>query len=132
MTRTAWEQELHCFGYFGFGGGYAAIKEGKDAPGYGLYCNVCPLQKACWDEHRIRAAEIFPDLMAELERLLATNPGDGRVGLQKFWEEFNCAPPDIAINGGNIEDGMAVASGGQPKDRERGSLTWPLHPRRAA
>lgn len=129
MTRTAWEVELGCFGYFGFGGGYAGIKEDKATPGYGLYCNVCPLAKDCWQEHRRRAAELFPGLMAEIQKLLDAHPGDGRVAVREFWERFKYAPPDIAINGGNIEDGMRVAHGEAPKDRERGTLTWPLAPR---
>lgn len=127
--RRAWERELGCFGYFGFGGGYAAVTEHKDQPGFGLYCNVCPISKECWIEHRARAKEIFPDLMAELERLLAENPGKGNLAAGQFWQRFQVAPPDIAINGGNIEDGMSIAGGGQPRDRGRATLTWPLEPR---
>lgn len=129
MTRTAWEIELGCFGYFGFGGGYAAVKEDKTGSGHGLYCNVCPLAKDCWQEHRRRAVELFPDLMAELEKLLDANPDDGGRALGAFYARFKCASPDIAMNGGNIEDGMAVAIGDKPKDRARGTLTWPLAPR---
>jgi hypothetical protein len=129
-VRTAWGTELNCFGYFGFGGGYAAVKENKDRPGYGLYCNVCPLAQACWQEHRERTKEIFPDLMAELERVLAAYPNDkGKTALRVFHERFKVAPPDLVVHGGNIEDGMAVAHGAKPKNRERGTLTWPLRSR---
>jgi hypothetical protein len=64
--------------------------------------------------------------MAELDRHLDAHPGDGQAALGAFWAEFQFAPPDVAINGGNVEDGMAVALGENPKDRERGTLTWPL------
>lgn len=125
-ARMSWETLLGCFGYFGFGGGYAAAKEGKDQPGYGLYCNVCPLSQGCWQEHRIRARETFPELMGALDELIEAHPGDGQTAVQRFWERFKYAPPDIAMNGGNVEDGMRVAMGETPKERERATLTWPL------
>lgn len=131
-TRRAWEAELGCLGHFGFGGGYAAVKEGKDKAGFGLYCNVCPMSQACWTEHRVRAREVFPVLMEELERLIAAAGGNGQKGAAEFWRLHHYAPPEIAMIGGNIEDGMAIAFGEKPKDRGRATLTWPLSPRSRA
>ena len=127
---TAWEKELGCFGYFGFGGGYAAVKEDKARAGYGIYCNVCPLAQTCWKEHRRRAKEIFPDLAGAWDQLLDQYPDDKGITAQRlFFTRFKCAPPDLVVNGGNLEDGMAVAHGSKPKNRDRATLTWPLTPR---
>lgn len=122
-----WDHELKCKGYFGFGGGYALAKGDKYEDG-ALYCNVCPVSQTCWESHQDRARKLFPEMMKKLDEL-AEQGLEGNE-LMEVWHEFTeTAPPDIMLNGGNIEDGMRVGHGQPPKDRGPYTLTWPLEKR---
>lgn len=76
-----------CLGLYGFGNGYYA-REGRlnarissgDVP---AFCNRCPAQTACWEEHKRRVKEAQPEAVEQFEQLLAQNPGrGGQVAIQ--------------------------------------------------
>ena len=118
-----WDVKLSCFGYWGFGGGYAQVK-GYTYPDSGLYCNVCPRTDGCWRAGKERAAGIFPDMVAEFEGRMAK--GKSPAVMEAWFKEFGIPDPYTVLTGGNIEDGMNVAAGGGPKDRGPHTLAWPL------
>ena len=121
-----WDVELKCRGYYGFGGGYSKIR-GFTYEGDQVYCGLCPMAKECWDEHKIRTAEIVPGLAMEFERRAGEKQGPALM--QEWWDEFHIADPYTMITAGNLEDGMCVGMGEEPKDRGPYTLTWPLEPR---
>lgn len=127
--------EAACFGYFGFGDGYE-LSNRRLTPGPAaepgplgvLYCHAaCPHGLACWAAHRGRVRELFPDLMLEMDRLVALHRA-GPAVVQAWWDLYGSGPPDLVVMAGNLEDGLAVAASGAPKERGAGSLTWPLTP----
>lgn len=127
-------ERLGCFGYFGFGGGWEyarrsrRAKKAKRDPGREHFCNVCPVRMGCWKRHRQRAAELFPAAWELMEEIMAKHPGDAGREILREWSErtYGATPPDLALNGGNIEDGMRVGGGGKPKDRGPYTISWPL------
>ncbi len=119
-----WDVKLHCRGYYGFGGGYAATKGYKYGDEGELYCNVCPTADACYKEHKRVALESFPALVKEFECRADTKSGPELV--EEWFKEFHGPDPYTALNAGNIEDGMAVGLGLQPHDRGPYTLAWPL------
>lgn len=130
MTELVrWDHKLKCKGYFGFGGGYAKVKGYTYEDGSGIYCNVCPIARECWDSHKDRTRKLFPKTMGAMDELIAK--GLNGSALMKAWMELSDGnpPPDISLNAGNIEDGSMVAATGKPKDRGPYTLTWPLEPR---
>lgn len=126
------EDRLGCFGYFGFGSGYALVKWGvADDTGGALYCNGCPKGTRCWGRHRDRVRGIFPGTAALADEIAKTHQGAA------YMEEWvrrteqsgeSLIEPFATVMMGNMEDGGAVGEGSSPKDRGNGSLTWPLVP----
>ena len=119
------EAQLNCYGYFGFGGGWDMVTNTPPRDG-ALYCNRCPLKEGCWDMHRERARQLFPDASAAFDAILAESDGDGQGAVRRYSETYESVPPDLVVNGGNIQDGSLVASGLPPKDRGPYSLTFPF------
>jgi len=130
------QEELRCLGYFGFGGGYEITslrlspkEASRGVRGDGsLYCNAaCPDADACWKIHRKRCADLFPDIDVEYRRMQEAGL-KGPDLVSAFQSKFDCAPPDVLVMGGNIEDGMCLGAGGALKDRGPGTLSYPLPP----
>ncbi len=118
-----WDVELHCEGYYGFGGGYAKARE-YTYEGNQVYCNVCPVLISCWDKHKLRVAEMLPEMTKEFER--RAEKKQGMELMDEWWKEFHDADPYTIVMGGNLEDGMAAALTGKIKDRGPFTLTWPF------
>lgn len=130
-------QLLGCQGYFGFGTGYdlqRRIVHGQPPmAGTGGYCNTCPVKVECWQDHRTRVREAFPDLTQLADQIAETHRGaDYFTEWQKQTDQAGdrFVEPYMALMTGNMEDGGRVQQGLGPKDRGRSSLTWPLQPRR--
>jgi hypothetical protein len=128
------EEQVGCFGYHGFGSGYAMEKWGvaPDVNGE-LYCGRSSQRSACWDRHRARVRQLFPDLADLADEIAATHLG---ADYMKEWlrrteqGSRNLVEPYTTVMMGNLEDGAGVASGGRPKYRAQGTLAWPLIPLR--
>lgn len=130
------EQELSCEGYFGFGGGVSMARRrqngrrqngGQDE--HELYCSAgCPLRDSCWDKHRARVARLTPDLVEAFEALVRECDDDGQEAVRRWTAQYDSPDPYSVVLLGNIEDGTAVESGEQPKDRAEFTLLWPLEP----
>jgi len=124
------EERLGCFGYFGFGSGYALAKWGSPDDTRELYCSrACRRSTRCWDRHRRRAREHFPDLVELAEEIARTHHGPAYM--QEWLARTEQSPdkfvePFTTMMMGNMEDGTIVANGGQPKPRGSASLVWPL------
>ncbi len=123
-------ERLGCFGYFGFGGGWEharRLKRLRHAAGSAHFCNVCPVRAECWKRHRERCLELFPAAMALWNEIRDRHEDYG--ARRVAWRELSksdSTTPDLVVNGANIEDGQRVATGLEPKDRARGTLSWPL------
>ena len=112
------EEEHNCLGYFGFGSGVSLNTGFMMA-----YCNGCPLSVACWETHRNRVQEIFPDIAAKIDEL-----GKEKDGTQKIIEfvKKHKTEPYIAVMQGNMEDAGLILSTGKPKDRKQFTLKYPF------
>jgi len=128
-------EDAACFGYFGFGAGYelgthrlTPAQASRIRPDGATYCHAaCPHSAACWEVHRRRVRGLFPDAMADFDRLVVVY-GQGPAVVEAWWHLYGCAPPDLSVMAGNLEDGLSVGVGGHPRQRGAGSLTWPLTP----
>jgi len=125
------EDRLGCFGYYGFGGGYAMVKWGvADDTRGAIYCGQgCRRSSKCWDRHRDRVRMMFPDLTQLADEIAETHRG--AAYMTEWLKQSGQSPeslvePFSSVVMGNMEDGAAVASGGRPKDRGEWSLAWPL------
>lgn len=128
----ALEDDLGCFGYFGFGGGYARVKFGVPDDTTELYCSDgCGLRKSCWEAHRQRTRELFPEMTNLAEDVARTHRGDAYVQewLRRTEQDAgNFVEPFCSVVAGNIEDGGRVAAGQDPKARGlRYRFTWSTH-----
>lgn len=119
------ETELNCVGYYGFGGGWKLAKEGNSHGHQETYCGSCSLAETCWNKHRDRVRQMVPDLMAEMDARVAAGE-QGPELVARWFKDFQCATPDIAVMAGNIEDGCYAASTGKVKDRKEGTLPYPF------
>lgn len=135
MSSRQIEDRLGCFGYFGFGGGWARARQARRMRNHPhpavSYCNVCPRRRDCWARHRERVGKLFPAAWGLMLEIVERHPDDQGNAIIEEWAELTdgAVPPDFTVNAGNIEDGIEVGSGRTPKDRgERLSLTWPLKP----
>lgn len=129
------EDRLGCFGYYGFGSGYALAKWGTADDDQGaLYCNRCRRNDRCWIRHRDRVRQLFPDLTALADAIAKIHRGPAYMTeWVKHTEQSrdSLVEPYTSVLMGNMEDGGAVALGSRPKDRGAGrSLAWPLVPLR--
>jgi len=126
------EDRLRCFGYNGFGSGYALYKWGPSSDRAELYCGArCSRGQKCWTRHQARVRELFPDSTQLADEIAQTHRG---TDYMLEWMRRTGQDPDhilepyTALMMGNTEDGGCVAEGAPPKDRGHSSLTWPLHP----
>lgn len=120
------EDEMHCLGFYGFGGG-VAIARGQTGPQGEIYCGAgCTLQQACWEAHRARVKELAPAMVAEFERLVAKHKGRGDLAAKEFYELHRTAEAYAMVMMGNIEDGAAVGHGARPKERGPYTLPFPF------
>lgn len=108
------EEKHNCLGYFGFGTGIS-LPVSKTA-----YCNGCFLSKACWEAHRARAKQGFPDLANHVDEI-----GTDKKAYSKFINEGG-VDPYLTMMMGNIEDSMAITLTGKPKDRGQYTLKYPF------
>ncbi len=113
------EKEFNCLGYFGFGNGISAVRK------KGAYCNACPMAKSCWEIHRARCKEMFPDACALIDKLASEPDGQKKIG--EFIRKHK-AEPYMSVMMGNLEDGMHVINTGKPKDRGELTLPYPFKP----
>lgn len=120
------EKTLNCEGYFGFGGGYAMVKGFVLYPDRGIYCNSCPLNQSCWDKHKKRTAQVWPEVTSEFERMAQNMKGKGQELVRLWWNTHKVADPYTLVMTGNIEDGAAIAQGAAPKDRGPATLSYPF------
>lgn len=128
---TPLEDQLGCFGYFGFASGLSlALFGASDGPNGELYCNRCPKGQACWTRHKARVRTITPALCALADELLQTHHGPAyvielcrRTGQDP---SQSMSEPYLSVMMGNMEDGVRVAGDQPPSDRGSGSLAWPL------
>ena len=123
------EAHFNCFGYWGCGGGWEIRNSRREPDGRVIYCNRCPLRLDCWQRHRQRVRECFPDASAAFDAILdGSGEGgeSGQVAVQRFSELHQSVPPDIVVFKGNIEDGSRVALGIGPKDRGPYTITFPF------
>jgi hypothetical protein len=123
------DEILRCFGYFGFGSGYAFARFGPADDTRGLFCNRCVRATACWTRHRARVEGIIPELAKLATEIAETHRGAEyvdafRKATKQTGDRF--VEPFLAVMSGNMQDGAAVGVGGRPNDRGRASLTWPL------
>ncbi len=130
-------ERLGCFGYFGFGGGWERarrVKRLRSAAGTSHFCNVCPVRAGCWKRHLERCRELFPAAMEMWDEILDRNGDNGAAAMAEWCKRLDrdTATPDLAVNGGNMEDGCRVARGQDPIDRGPRSVSWPLEPLEAA
>lgn len=128
-------EQLGCFGYYGFGSGYALAKFGKADDTSSLYCNRCPLATACWRAHRARVRAMFPSACELADEIMADlkfkQGGDYMKEWLKRTEQEgggDVVEPYLGVMGGNVHDGGHVALTGAPHDRGTCSLSWPLVP----
>jgi len=122
------EEQLNCFGHFGFGSGWSLAAHGR-TPSGNAYCSDCAQKKACWEAHKLRVKQFFPEATTEFEEMAKTMRGPALV---KAWKDkYHCLDPYLAVFCGNVEDGNAVAAGLDPKDRGRLTLIFPF-PKEAA
>lgn len=136
--KTRPEERLGCEGYYGFGGGYVSVKMREWLPSSGpgkqqIYCNTCPLRNECWQKHLDRVRKIFPALTEYFDKFMdeARENDDDRHPMMQWQEHLKeqgeeMVEPYTQIMMGNMEDGMAVAMGGEPKDRGDHTLPYPF------
>lgn len=119
MSEPRLDEALRCFGYFGFGSGYAFARFGPADDTRGLFCNRCVRATECWARHRARVESLFPELAKLMNEIAKHYRG------AEYVETFRKATEQSG-DCGNMQDGAAVGVGGRPNDRGRSSLTWPL------
>lgn len=127
------ETELGCLGYYGFGGGYAEVKDQQHrievigSEPRVAYCSTCPLRTECWTKHKELATQYFPAAMEEFMTRAAILSGPDLV---KSWiAEFGSPDPLMALMSSNMQDGAAVAGGMAMPDRGERTLPWPMKSR---
>lgn len=125
------EDQLGCFGYFGFASGVSLALFGTpDGPRGELYCNRCPKGQTCWQRHRDRVRTIFPELTALADEIAAKYEGVHYILelCRQTGQNPNnpLAEPYTCVLMGNMEDGAQIAHDQAPRDRGPGTLVWPL------
>lgn len=112
------EEKHNCLGYFGFGNGISMGEGSKD-----MYCNGCILKSACWEAHRARVRQEFPDVAARIDEM-GKKP-NGHKLIMDFVKD-NGTEPYMSMMMGNMEDGARIASKMKPKDRGPYTLKYPF------
>lgn len=121
------EKELNCKGYWGFGGGHLIGQAGRPKQNQPLYCGQCPLSQECWDAHRARVSMLIPGMTIAFDRIAKKHEGNPDAMMEEWFKLSEGAPdPYTVVMGGNVEDGIAVGSGGEPKKRGEGTLRFPF------
>ena len=115
------ETSLNCLGYHGFGGGYMH----EDKPKH-FYCNTCPLTQACWERHKKRTAELFPEATAVFDALVEEHGGNGVKAADAYHRKYGQSPPYMVVNFGNVEDGIRVRADLGVADRGPCTLPYPF------
>jgi len=130
------EDQLGCFGYFGFGAGFDWAKGGLtavpgDGPAPANYClHTCRRAAKCWLAHRRRVQLFVPEAARQSDQVARTRPGPrflevlARAQGRALTEAIE---PYSAVMTANAVDGMAVATD-QPL-RYRGPMTLPWDPK---
>lgn len=112
------DDEFGCLGFFGFGTGVSIARDKGSA-----YCNGCPKRQACWEMHRARVREMFPDLAAKIDELGAQK--DGNKKIMQFIQSGG-VEPYVNVMTGNMQDGAQVVATGKVKDRGPFTLDYPF------
>jgi hypothetical protein len=127
-------EQLGCFGYYGFGTGYALAKFGVADDTRSVYCNRCPVRVACWQAHKERVRSILPAACALADEIAMTFRAPDyiqewrRRTQQEDTEDGKLVEPYLGVMGGNTHDGGHVALTGRAHQRGDSTLTWPLKP----
>jgi hypothetical protein len=116
-------KELNCFGYYGFGGGYNIAKKKQ----YGLvYCNICSQSSECWQKHRERVDQLYPEVTKAFNCLVEQFGGNGQKAEEEWVKMYQTADPYILVFSGNMQDGGAIAAGKKPMERGAATLNYPF------
>lgn len=110
------EIAYNCIGFFGFGSGVSLFKK------QGAYCNACPLAQQCWELHKNRCRQYFPDVCAFVDSFV--NKED-KTELMKFIDK-NGGDAYMSVMMGNIEDSLSIQHGQTVKDRGPYTLKYPF------
>lgn len=124
------EQELGCFGLLGFGSGVvwgrANIKPDEKLNGADGYCaKGCEVAARCLLAHRQKVQLLYPRATRHFDGLMKNI---GQANAMRAWSKAHPQTPhepyllQIIMN---IEDGVAVAQTGRPRERGRHTLGWP-------
>lgn len=92
----------------------------------GSYCQTCPLHESCWEQHKERVRDLFPDLVAVFDEMVEEAGGRGDLAVKRFHDEFGGTEPYLSVMMGNLEDGILAQKKGQVKDRGEGTLPYPF------
>jgi hypothetical protein len=129
--RQLW-QRLGCFGYYGFGGGWALAGLPRPDDTNATACGKCEQRGACWIAHKDRVRRVVPDLAAIADDVAKQYKGadyirvlmarTGQTDRSKLVEPF------LSVMMANTADGARVAQGTKPRARGEHTLRWPLEP----
>ena len=112
------EEKEQCKGYYGFGIGYHVNTESRG------YCEICPLKQTCWEAHRERCRQFFPDVCKLVDEKAKEIQGPELV--KCIMKEIGLEPY-MNTMAGNIEDGAWVKATGKPKDRGPYTIPYPFN-----
>ena len=116
------QDKEQCKGYFGFGTGYH-LTGIKGRPGF---CNMCPLAQKCWEAHRDRVRQLFPDLCKVFDDKLEEIKDPDKF--RAWWiRNFDETDPYLSVMMGNMEDAQTIKRGGKVKSRGYGTLAYPFN-----
>lgn len=114
------QDKEQCIGYFGFGNGYH-LTGVKGTEGY---CNTCPLAVQCWESHRARVRQLFPDLCKVIDEKAKELQGPALV---KWIMHKYGSDPYLSVMVGNLEDAQLIKLGRTVKDRGECTLAYPFN-----
>ncbi len=124
------EDELGCFGLYGFGSGHvwgrANVALTETLHGADSYCaKDCPQRSRCLTAHLRKCQFMFPRATQEFDQFCK------KMGQRAASQAWQAAHPDVPLEPyalqmvANTEDGMSVAQTGAPKNRGRLTMIWP-------
>lgn len=115
------EEKEQCKGYYGFGSGLNI----QTVDGNAQYCTNCPLAKECWEAHKERSKQIFPDMVKIYED--KKKELNGPALILWFQNKHGMYDPYTSIMTCNIQDGVLIKAGGKPHPRGLGTLPYPFN-----